>query len=77
MPEFYQRFPGRRELMDYAKVGTGVGMDAGCLGWMQDAWGSCGMLTMVYKPRTASLQHHTGASGWDLFPPSILFLLTF
>ncbi|NWR49627.1 ASSY synthase, partial [Regulus satrapa] len=25
LPEFYQRFPGRRELMDYAKVGAGVG----------------------------------------------------
>lgn len=25
LPEFYQRFPGRHELMDYAKVGVGVG----------------------------------------------------
>lgn len=25
LPEFYQRFPGRRELMDYAKVGAAVG----------------------------------------------------
>ncbi|NXL17058.1 ASSY synthase, partial [Setophaga kirtlandii] len=28
LPEFYQRFPGRRELMDYAKVGAAVGAES-------------------------------------------------
>jgi len=64
LPEFYQRFPGRRELMDYAKVGM-LGAAAGC-----SAGGSS-------KPCVTSLQHHAGAFWCGLFSPPCVFFSSF
>ena len=75
LPEFYQRFPGRRELMDYAKVGAGVGQP-------RDARGGHGMLAVAWQVTAASpAQHPCGTtlepSGWGFFSPSIFFFSSF
>lgn len=71
LPEFYQRFPGRRELMDYAKVGAGVG-------WPWDAQGGRGMLPTAWWVTAASPAQHPCStmlerSGWGFISPSIFF----
>lgn len=75
LPEFYQRFPGRRELMDYAKVGAGSGR-------LRDARGSCGMLTMAWRVAAATLHNIPAAPRRSLLVgeggfPSIIFFRSF
>lgn len=71
MPEFYQRFPGRRELMEYAQVGA-MGCSHGMLTW--DMGCSPHHVGNGSETGTALLQHPTGLSWGVVFFSSYIHI---
>lgn len=67
MPEFYQRFPGRRELMEYAQVGA-----MGCSHGIWDAHHT--MWAMAVRPAQRCCSTPLGSPGVLFFFSSYIYI---